>query len=121
MWRAATVSAVNLRATAMSIARFYRVLLDGALPSPAITQFDGVDRFIGSNTVWGLGVQFDPDRTWGLGGLGGNAGWADPVRGQAVAYATRRLGDFSAVDRPRWPPACPNPRSDWVPAYLLSP
>jgi len=73
-WRAATVPAVNLHATAMLIARFYRVLLDGDLPSPAIAPFEGVDRFIGSNTVWGLGVRFEPDGTWGMGGLGGNAG-----------------------------------------------
>lgn len=99
MWRTATVPAVNLHATAMSIARFYRVLLDGGLPSPAIAQFEGVDRFVGKNTVWGLGVQFEPDGTWGMGGLGGNAGWADPSRGQAIAYVTRRLGDYAAVDR----------------------
>jgi len=99
LWRTATVPAVNLHATAMSIARFYRVLLDGELPSPAIRQFEGFDRFIGSNTVWGLGVQVEPDGTWGMGGLGGNAGWADPARGQAIAYVTRLLGDFAAVDR----------------------
>lgn len=99
LWRTATVPAVNLHATAMSLARFYRNLLDGDLPNPAIAQFEGVDRFIGSNTVWGLGVQFEPDGTWGMGGLGGNAGWADPVRGQAIAYVTRRLGDYAAVDR----------------------
>lgn len=99
LWRRATVPAVNLHATAMSIARFYRVLLDGDLPNPAIPQFEGVDRFIGSNTIWGLGVQFEPDGTWGMGGLGGNAGWADPVRGQAIGYVTRRLGDYAAVDR----------------------
>jgi CubicO group peptidase (beta-lactamase class C family) len=99
LWRAATVPSVNLHATAMSIARFYRVLLDGDLPSLAIAQFEGVDRFIGSNTVWGLGVQFEPDGTWGMGGLGGNAGWADPERGRAIGYVTRRLGDYAAVDR----------------------
>jgi CubicO group peptidase (beta-lactamase class C family) len=54
---------------------------------------------IGSNTVWGLGVQFEPDGTWGMGGLGGSAGWADPVRWQAIAYVTCRLGDYAAVDR----------------------
>jgi hypothetical protein len=34
-----------------------------------------------------------------MGGLGGNAGWADPGRGLAIAYVTRRLGDFTTVDR----------------------
>ena len=65
----------------------------------ATAQFEGVDLFIGSETVWGLGVQFEPDGTWGMGGLGGNAAWADPGRGHAIAYVTRRLGDFAAVDR----------------------
>jgi CubicO group peptidase (beta-lactamase class C family) len=99
LWRTATVPAVNLHATAMSLARFYQVLLDGDLPNPAIAQFEGVDRFIGSNTIWGLGVQFERDGTWGMAGLGGNAAWADPVRGQAIAYVTRRLGDHATVDR----------------------
>jgi CubicO group peptidase (beta-lactamase class C family) len=99
LWRKASVPAVNLHATAMSIAGFYHVLLDGKLPDPAVAQIEGVDRFIGSHTVWGLGVQLEPDGSWGMGGLGGNAGWADPARGRAIAYVTRRLGDFGAVDR----------------------
>jgi CubicO group peptidase (beta-lactamase class C family) len=49
--------------------------------------------------VWGLGVQLEPDGSWGMGGLGGNAAWADPARGLAIAYVTRRLGDFATVDR----------------------
>jgi CubicO group peptidase (beta-lactamase class C family) len=65
----------------------------------ATAQFEGFDEFIGSETVWGLGVQFEPDGSWGMGGLGGNAAWADPSRGQAIAYVTRRLGDFTAVER----------------------
>jgi hypothetical protein len=61
-----------------------RVLLDGDLPSPAIAQFEGVDRFIASNTVWGLGVQFEPDGTWGM------ADWAATPDGP-TPYAGRRL------------------------------
>jgi CubicO group peptidase (beta-lactamase class C family) len=99
LWRSASVPAVNLHATAMSIAGFYRVLLDGGLPDPAVAQVEGVDLFIGSHTVWGLGVQLEPDGSWGMGGLGGNAGWADPARDQAISYVTRRLGDFDAVER----------------------
>jgi CubicO group peptidase (beta-lactamase class C family) len=44
-------------------------------------------------------VQIEPDDSWGMGGLSGNAGWYDPKRGQAIAYVTRRLGDFTTVDR----------------------
>jgi CubicO group peptidase (beta-lactamase class C family) len=54
--------------------------------------------FIEHPVVWGLGVQLEPDGTWGMGGLGGNAGWADPATGHAIAYVTRRLGDFEQVD-----------------------
>lgn len=96
LWRSAAVPAVNLHATATSIARFYAV---PAVAGLAVRQFEGVDRFIGNNVVWGLGVQIEPDGSWGMGGLGGNCGWFDPARGLAVGYVTRRLGDFAAVDR----------------------
>jgi CubicO group peptidase (beta-lactamase class C family) len=95
-WRSATIPAVNLHSTAAAIARFYTVPATRQL---AVRQFEGVDRFLGHSVVWGLGVQFEPDGTWGMGGLGGNAGWFDPGRDLAVGYVTRRLGDFAAVDR----------------------
>ena len=96
LWRNATVPAVNLHATAASVAGFYAVPEAKLL---AVEQFAGVDRFLESDVVWGLGVQFEPDGTWGMGGLGGNAGWFDPARELAIGYVTRRLGDFAAVDR----------------------
>ena len=100
LWRAATIPAVNLHASAAGIARFYAALMSGPLGATMATaQFAGFDEFIGSHTVWGLGVQIEPDGSWGMGGLGGNAGWADPGRRRAIAYVTRRLGDFAAVDR----------------------
>ncbi|GLY99344.1 serine hydrolase [Actinoplanes sp. NBRC 103695] len=101
LWRSATVPAVNLHATALGIARFYDELMRRPVGAMIATgQFTGVDQFIGGDPVtWGLGVQLEADGTWGMGGLGGNAGWADPGRGQAIAYVTRRLGDFSTVDR----------------------
>jgi CubicO group peptidase (beta-lactamase class C family) len=95
-WRSAAVPAVNLHATATSIARFYTV---PAVARLAERQFEGFDRFVERDVVWGLGVQIETDGTWGMGGLGGNAGWFDPARGLAIGYVTRRLGDFSAVDR----------------------
>ncbi len=98
-WRRAAVPAVNLHASADGVARFYAALLDGSLPTPAVPQYTGPDLFIGDEVTWGLGVQIEPDGTWGHGGLGGSAGWADPARGLAVAYVTRRLGDFAVVDR----------------------
>jgi CubicO group peptidase (beta-lactamase class C family) len=95
-WRSASVPAVNLHATATAIARFYTVPTVSQL---AVPQFEGVDRFIGHPVVWGLGVQIEPDGSWGMGGLGGNAGWFDPASSLAIGYVTRRLGDFAAVDR----------------------
>jgi CubicO group peptidase (beta-lactamase class C family) len=99
LWRRAAVPAVNLHATSMGIARFYAALLDGRLPALAVPQYTGPDLFLEHEVTWGLGVQIEADGTWGMGGLGGNAGWADPANGLAIAYVTRRLGDFAAVDR----------------------
>jgi CubicO group peptidase (beta-lactamase class C family) len=99
LWRQAAVPAVNVHATAAAVARFYADVLDGRLPALAVPQYSGPDLFLEREVTWGLGVQIEPDGTWGHGGLGGNAGWADPERGLAVAYVTRRLGEFDAVDR----------------------
>jgi CubicO group peptidase (beta-lactamase class C family) len=96
MWRSACIPAVNLHATATSIARFYAAPPTKQL---AVAQFTGVDQFLGEEIVWGLGVQIDPDGVWGMGGLGGNCGWVDPAAGLTIGYVTRRLGDFDAVDR----------------------
>jgi CubicO group peptidase (beta-lactamase class C family) len=109
LWRRAVIPAVNLHATADSLARFYAGLLAGGvldghrlLGEALVTDltkghFTGPDLFIGHDTTWGLGVQLEPDGTWGMGGLGGNAAWADPATGHAIAYVTRRIGDFDRV------------------------
>ncbi|MGX6604408.1 serine hydrolase [Micromonosporaceae bacterium Da 78-11] len=99
LWRRAAVPAVNLHATSTGIAQFYAAVLDGRLPALAEPQYTGTDLFLDTEVTWGLGVQIEADGTWGQGGLGGNAGWADPANGLAIAYVTRRLGDFTAVDR----------------------
>ncbi|MEV4705512.1 serine hydrolase domain-containing protein [Actinoplanes sp. NPDC049316] len=110
LWRTAVVPAVNLHATAAAVARFHAGLLAGGeldghrlISADLVTEmtsahFTGFDHFIGQETTWGLGVQLERDGTWGMGGLGGNAGWADPARGHAIAYVTRRLGGFRRVD-----------------------
>jgi CubicO group peptidase (beta-lactamase class C family) len=109
LWRRAVIPAVNLHATADSLARFYAGLLAGGVldghrlldtalvAELASAHFSGPDLFIGHDTSWGLGVQLEPDGTWGMGGLGGNAAWADPATGHAIAYVTRRIGDFDRV------------------------
>jgi CubicO group peptidase (beta-lactamase class C family) len=81
------VRRVDVHATSTAIAEFYAAILDGRLPALAIPQHMGPDLFL------------EREVTWGQGGLGGNAGWADPVRGLAIAYVTRRLDDFDTVDR----------------------
>jgi len=104
-WRRAEVPAVNAHATARGIARFYAGMLGGgeldgvrvlgeetvaAMTSPQAT---GPDRLLGEDVSWGLGVGFD-EGGWGMGGIGGSLGWADPARGLALAYATTRIGDY---------------------------
>jgi CubicO group peptidase (beta-lactamase class C family) len=109
LWRTAEIPAVNLHATATAVARMYAGLLAGGtldghrLLSPEFVaaftavHFEGYDHFIEQPTRWGLGVQIEDDGTWGMGGLGGNAGWADPATGHAIVYVTRRLGSFDRV------------------------
>jgi CubicO group peptidase (beta-lactamase class C family) len=109
LWRRSVIPAVNLHATADSLARLYSGLLAGGVldghrllnatlvTDLASAHFTGPDLFIGQPTTWGLGVQLEPDGTWGMGGLGGNAAWADPASGHSIAYVTRRIGDFDRV------------------------
>jgi CubicO group peptidase (beta-lactamase class C family) len=108
-WRTAEVPSVNLHTTATAVARMYAGLLAGGtldghrlIGEPLVAemtsaQYTGEDLFLEQTTTWGLGVQIEPDGTWGMGGLGGNAGWADPATGHAIAYVTRQLGGFDRV------------------------
>jgi CubicO group peptidase (beta-lactamase class C family) len=104
-WRRAEVPAVNAHASARAIARFYAGLLGGgaldgvrvlgartvaAMTSP---QASGPDRLLGEDVTWGLGVGME-EGGWGMGGIGGSLGWADPASGLAWAYVTTRMGDF---------------------------
>jgi CubicO group peptidase (beta-lactamase class C family) len=110
LWRAHQVPAVNLHATALGVARFYAGLLGGGaldgvrVWSPQIVaeavrvQHDGVDRLLDRPVRWALGMQVEEDGSWGMGGIGGNAGYADPARGYAFGYVTRHLAGFERVD-----------------------
>ncbi len=110
MWRSAQVPAVNLHATAVGVARLYAGLLAGGtldgvrLLDPATVaelvrpQYDGPDLLLGHPVRWTLGMQVEDDGSWGMGGIGGNVGYADPGRGDAIGYVTRRLAGFERLD-----------------------
>lgn len=85
MWRGAEVPAVNLHATAPSLARLYAGLLAGGvldgvrLFSPELVaeatgvQYDGPDLVLDRDAHWTLGMQWEPDGSWGMGGIGGSS------------------------------------------------
>jgi CubicO group peptidase (beta-lactamase class C family) len=104
-WRRAEVPAVNAHATARGLARFYAGLLGGGeldgvrvlerdtVAAMTSAQASGPDRLLGEDATWGFGVGVY-EGGWGMGGIGGSMGWADPARGLACAYVTTRMGDF---------------------------
>jgi CubicO group peptidase (beta-lactamase class C family) len=108
-WRAAEIAAVNGHGTARAVARFYAGLLAGGqldglrLVTPetvaAMTagELSAHDPVLGSEMTWGLGVWVEHDG-YGMGGLGGSLGMADPALDLAQAYVTRRLADHARAD-----------------------
>ncbi|MEU7798773.1 serine hydrolase domain-containing protein [Micromonospora arborensis] len=110
LWRGAEMPAVNLHATATGLARLYAGLLAGGvlddvrLFSPELVtevtrvQYDGPDLVLGNPVQWTLGMQREPDGSWGMGGLGGSSAWADPERGYTFAYTTAQLAEHDRVD-----------------------
>lgn len=110
LWRGSQVPAVNMHATAAAVARFYAGLLDGGVlggvrlwsaetvAEATRVQYDGPDLLLERDVRWSLGMQVDDDTSWGMGGIGGNLGYADPVRGYALGYVTRHLAGFERVD-----------------------
>jgi CubicO group peptidase (beta-lactamase class C family) len=110
LWRKTEVPAVNLHATARAVARFYAgVLAGGTLDGHRLmstetvaemvrVQHSGPDLLLGDDVEWTLGMQVDPDGTWGMGGIGGNVGYADPALDYAFGYVTHHLAGFERVD-----------------------
>ncbi|MEU5721205.1 serine hydrolase domain-containing protein [Micromonospora sp. NPDC047738] len=110
LWRSAEVPAVNLHATASGLARLYAGLLAGGtldgvrLVSPELVteatraQYDGPDLVLDRRAYWTLGMQWEPDGSWGMGGIGGSSAWADPERGYTFAYATSRLAEHDRAE-----------------------
>ena len=99
-YRAAEVPAVNGHGTARAIASFYGALaaggtLDGVrLLAPETVdelirpQAAGHDELLERDVTWGLGVQVDEDGFFGLGGIGGFAGFGLRREGLSSASAT---------------------------------
>lgn len=111
-WRSAEIPAVNGHGTAAAVARFYagllgggeldgiRLVSTGTVAAMTAGELTARDVLLEEDVTWGLGVWVDDDG-FGMGGLGGSLGMADPALGLAEAYVTRHLADhdrFAAVD-----------------------
>jgi CubicO group peptidase (beta-lactamase class C family) len=108
-WRAAEIPAVNGHGTAVAVARFYAGLLGGgelagirlvrpeAVATMSAGELTARDLLLEDEVTWGLGVWVEPDG-FGMGGLGGSVGMADPALGLAEAYVTRRMGDHGRAE-----------------------
>jgi CubicO group peptidase (beta-lactamase class C family) len=102
-WRAAEIPAVNGHGDARSVARFYDALLRGELISEDLLaeatrpQWTGTDVILDDYRSWGLGFGVDDDG-FGMGGIGGSLGWADPERGVAFGFVTTRLGSHDRAE-----------------------
>jgi CubicO group peptidase (beta-lactamase class C family) len=60
-------------------------------------QWTGTDVLLGDECSWGLGFAVEPDG-YGMGGIGGSLGWADPERGLAFGYVAVTLGDHDRAE-----------------------
>jgi CubicO group peptidase (beta-lactamase class C family) len=110
LWRGSEIPAVNLHATATAVARLYAGLLAGGVldgvrllgpdtvAEAVRAQYTGPDLLLERPVRWTPGMQLDDDGTWGMGGIGGSVGYADPARGYAFAYVTSHLAGFDRVD-----------------------
>jgi CubicO group peptidase (beta-lactamase class C family) len=96
-WRAAEIPAVNGHGTAGAVCGLFVALLDSTLLSRSLREematahCSGVDAVVGAETAWGLGVAIDADG-FGMGGTGGNLGWASRAGGYAYGFVTGSVG-----------------------------
>lgn len=97
-YRAAEIPAVNGHGTARAIARFYgglaaggeldrvRLLRPETLEQALRPQASGRDELLEADAVWSLGFRVDDGESFGLGGIGGFAGYALRRPGVALGY-----------------------------------
>ncbi|HET7798999.1 MAG TPA: serine hydrolase domain-containing protein [Humibacillus xanthopallidus] len=102
--RRALVPAINGHGTARAVAGLYAALLAGRVISPSLrdeaatAQAHGIDRVMGGpERAWGLGFGVD-DEGFGMGGIGGSAGWASTRDEYAFAFVTGTMGDHDRSD-----------------------
>jgi CubicO group peptidase (beta-lactamase class C family) len=103
-WRAAEIPAVNGHGTARGVAGLLVAVQDGSLLSPGTRQAmtsvaaSGVDRVLGEEARWGLGVGIDDDG-YGMGGLGGSVAWCSTEGGYVLGFVTGRVADHDRMGR----------------------
>lgn len=103
-WRRAEIAAVNGHGTARAVAGLYVELTQHGLLSPAMLDemtrphAVGLDRVLGSQASWGLGVGVESDG-FGMGGVGGSYGWWCRSGDYAFAFLTGWIGDPDRGDR----------------------
>jgi len=112
VYRAAEIPAVNGHGTARAIARFYGGLaargeLDGVrllgsetLAAALRPQASGRDELLEDDAVWSLGFRVDDGESFGLGGIGGFAGYGLRRPGLALGYGyvTCLLADYDRTE-----------------------
>jgi CubicO group peptidase (beta-lactamase class C family) len=102
-WRAAEIPAINGHGTAHAVCGLFVALLDSTLLSTSLreematTHCSGIDAVMGTETAWGLGVAVDADG-FGMGGTGGNLGWASRAGGYAYGFVTGAVGTHDRSD-----------------------
>jgi CubicO group peptidase (beta-lactamase class C family) len=109
-FRRAEVPAINGHGTARGVARFYAMLAAGGelegrrvVAAKSVAQMTelqraGTDLVFDFEARWALGVHSQSDGSFGMGGLGGHAGMANPAHGIAIGYVKNRLGLDDPVD-----------------------
>ena len=110
-WRAAEIPAVNGHGTAEAVARFYAGLVNGGeldgirlvsrdiVDAMTIGELTAFDLLLEEQATWGLGVcVWAEGDGYGMAGLGGSLGLADPRLGLAEGYVTRQMGTHERAD-----------------------
>jgi CubicO group peptidase (beta-lactamase class C family) len=103
-FRRAEIPAINGHGTARGVARFYALLAAGGelgghrlVSAAAVARMVELQRaerdlVFDFDARWALGVHSQADGSFGMGGLGGHLGMANPGHGIAIGYLKNRLG-----------------------------